>query len=277
MASAPLPETPAASAFSLGSVLDRIRAGGPAVVALSGGVDSAVVASLAFEALGREARALTVIGPAVSAAEIDRAVTTARAIGVAHELLPANPLELAEYRANPANRCFFCRTVEGAALRARGDQVGARQYLDGIHTDDLGDDRPGIRAMEAAGFWHPLLVAGLGKAEVRELARQRGLPHWDAPSDACLASRITHGQAITADLLGRVAAAEAKLRALGFRQVRVRVQGDSARVEVGADELARFGSAPLAGRVEAAVKAQGFRAATIDPRGYRGGSGAPRK
>ncbi|MHB1434527.1 MAG: ATP-dependent sacrificial sulfur transferase LarE [Thermoplasmata archaeon] len=255
----------------LGPVLDRIRAGGPAVVALSGGVDSALVASLAFEALGMEAHAVTVVGPSVADAEIARAVETARAIGLPHELLPANPLELAEYRANPSNRCFFCRTVEGAALRARGDQQGARQFLDGIHRDDLGEDRPGLRAMEAAGFWHPLLVAGLGKAEVRALARQRGLPHWDAPSDACLASRIAPGQGITADLLGRVAAAEAKIRALGFRQVRVRVRGDSARVEVGTDELARFDSAPLVRSVEAAVKAEGFHSATIDPRGYRGG------
>ncbi|EQD40749.1 PP-loop domain protein, partial [mine drainage metagenome] len=191
---------------------------------------SAVVASWAFEALGSGARALTVVGPAVSRAEIDRAVSTARAIGIPHELVPANPLELADYRANPSNRCFFCRTVEGAALRDRGERVGALQYLDGIHRDDLGDDRPGIRAMEAAGFWHPLLAAGLGKNEVRALARERGLPHWDAPSDACLATRIPHGRAITVDLLGRVAAAEASVRSLGFRQVRVRVEGESARV-----------------------------------------------
>ncbi len=273
MASAarPAPGTP--QPLDLGPVVDRIRAGGRAVVALSGGVDSALVAALAFEALGSEARAFTVVGPAVSDAEIARATGTARAIGLPHELVPANPLELAEYRANPSNRCFFCRTVEGAALRAHGEQAGARQYLDGIHRDDLGDDRPGIRAMEAAGFWHPLVVAGLGKAEVRRWARHRGLPYWDAPSDACLASRITHGQPITVDLLGRVARAEASLRALGFRQVRVRVQDESARVEVGPDELHRLDATPLARRVEAAVAAEGFRSVTLDPRGYRGGGG----
>jgi len=258
-------------------VIDRIRAGGPAVVALSGGVDSALVAALAFEALGPLARALTVVGPAVSDAEVERAIATARAIGLPHERLPANPLELAEYRANPSNRCFFCRTVEGAALRARGEAIGARQFLDGIHRDDLGDDRPGIRAMEAAGFWHPLLVAGLGKAEVRRLARDRGLPYWDAPSDACLASRIAHGQGITADLLGRVARAETSLRGLGFRQVRVRVQSESARIEVGVEELPRLLSSEWAPRVRAAVAAEGFRSVTLDPRGYRGGgSRSPR-
>jgi uncharacterized protein len=254
----------------LGRVATRIRSGGPAIVALSGGVDSALVASLAYELLGDEALALTVVGPAVSRSEIHRATSTAQAIGIRHELLPADPLQVPGYRLNPTNRCFFCRSVEGAAMRARGELGGIRQYLDGIHVDDLGDDRPGIRAMEEAGFWHPLVVAGVGKREIRTMARQRGLPHWDAPSEACLASRIVHGQIITVDLLGRVALAEEAVRSLGFRQVRVRVVGNSARIELGADELARLGSPDLSRSVESAVLHHGFDAVTIDPRGYRG-------
>ncbi len=235
---------------------------------MSGGVDSALVASLAFEALGSRAVAVTLTGPAVSAREIERSRSVARAIGIEHAVRPVDPLALPEYRSNPSDRCFFCRSVETRALREFGEEWGAVQYVDGVHRDDLGDDRPGLIAMDRAGFRHPLAEVGWGKEEVRLAARERGLPNWDEPSDACLASRVRHGQPITAELLRRVELAEDALRAHGFRQVRVRVEGSLARIEVEPESVARLAEEPLAGRIAAKLVSLGFSSVTVDPHGY---------
>jgi pyridinium-3,5-biscarboxylic acid mononucleotide sulfurtransferase len=246
----------------------RIAEGGRSVVALSGGVDSAVVAALAFEALGADAVAVTLRGPAVAQSEVDRAIRVAREIGIDHRVLTVDPLEHAEYRANPTNRCYFCRTVEASRLLAFGREWGARQYLDGIHTDDLSDDRPGLVAMNEAGFHHPLAESGWTKADVRQAARARGLTNAEQPSDACLASRVVHGQPIDAPLLARIEAAEKVLLDRGFRRVRVRVRGDSARIEVDPSEVARLVAVPMADDVVTAVRAVGFGSVAIDPNGY---------
>jgi pyridinium-3,5-biscarboxylic acid mononucleotide sulfurtransferase len=253
---------------SVDEVVDRIRGGGRAVVALSGGVDSSLVAALAFSALGRDALAVTLVGPAVSRGEVARAERVATSIGVEHVLLAANPLLRAEYRENRADRCYFCRSVETSVLREFGLRRSVVQYLDGVHRDDLTDDRPGLRAMDEAGFTHPLLWAGWGKAEIRAEARRRGLPNWDQPSDACLASRIAHGEPVSKELLGRIESAEAILLSRGFRRVRVRVKGGAARIEVDPDEVSRLQGEPLASEVTREVKRLGFTTVTIDPRGY---------
>jgi len=242
------------------------------VVALSGGVDSSLVAALAFSALGPEALAVTLAGPAVSGNEVSRAQHVASSIGVEHVLLTADPLARAEYRENRPDRCYFCRTVETSVLREFGATRSARQYLDGVHRDDLTDDRPGLRAMDEAGFSHPLLWAGWGKVEVRAEARRRGLPNWDQPSEACLASRIAHGDPVTRELLARIESAEAVLLGLGFRRVRVRVHGGTARVEVDPSEVSRLRAEPLASEVARQVSRLGFTNVTIDPRGYPGTS-----
>jgi pyridinium-3,5-biscarboxylic acid mononucleotide sulfurtransferase len=254
----------------LEEIVGRIRRGGPALVALSGGVDSALVASLAREALGAAAIAVTLTGPAVSARELERAREVARATGIQHFVLPVDPLSRPEYRENPTNRCFFCRTVEAERLRSFGDPRGIRQYLDGVHVDDLSDERPGLQAMDAAGFFHPLAWAGWTKADVRAEARARGLPNSEQPSDACLASRIAHGSPITGELLGRVEAAESLLLARGFRRVRVRVHGSAARVEVDPGEVPRLSNEPLASAVVHELRSLGFEPVTIDPLGYHG-------
>ena len=241
---------------------------GPALVALSGGVDSAVVASLARTALEDGAVAATVVSGSVSARELEEARAVARAVGIRHVLVEAEPLEDARYRANGADRCFRCRTVETTALRTLGRAEGAAQFLDGIHRDDLGDDRPGIRAMDDAGFVHPLVWAGWGKAEVRRYARSVALPNQDRPSNACLASRVARGEPITAELLGRIDRAETLLLERGFRRVRVRVQGNDARVEVDPAELPRLEESLLRTEVMDGVRALGFARVTIDPRGY---------
>jgi uncharacterized protein len=247
-----------------------IREGGRAVVALSGGVDSSLVASLSFSALGKEVCAVTLTGPAVSRREVERAGRVASAIGVEHVVLPVDPLERGEYRENRSDRCYFCRSVETSALREFGRARSALQYLDGVQYDDLADDRPGLRAMDEAGFRHPLVWAGWGKYEVRVEARRRGLPNWDQPSDACLASRVAHGEPVSAELLGRIEAAEGALLDLGFRRVRVRVHGGTARIEVDPSEVARLLTEPLASLATQAVVRAGFPAVTVDPRGYRG-------
>jgi len=256
--------------LSVDEVVTRIRERGRAVVALSGGVDSALVAALAYSALGSDAIAVTLTGPAVSAAETARAGGVAKAIGIPHVLLRSNPLSSVDYRENRSDRCYFCRSVESATLRAFGAEHSVVQYLDGVHRDDLTDDRPGLRAMEEAGFTHPLLWAGWGKVDVRAEARRRGLPNWDQPSDACLASRIVHGEPVSTELLARIESAEAVLLGLGFRRVRVRAEGGSARVEVDPAEVSRLRTEPVAGTVVPALLHLGFETVELDPRGYRG-------
>ncbi len=256
------------------AVIDRLRDGGPTLVALSGGVDSAVVAALAQAALGGAAVAVTLTGPAVARAEVERAGRVAASIGIEHRLLAADPLERAEYRANPSNRCYFCRSVEAGRLVEFGGSRGIRSYLDGVHLDDLTDVRPGLRAMEEAGFRHPLAEAGWTKADVRREARSLGLPNAEQPSDACLASRVAHGDPIDEPLLRRIEAAEALLLGRGFLRVRVRVRGGGARIEVAPEEVPRLLDSRGGAEVVAEVAALGFGPVTVDPLGYGGRRGA---
>jgi uncharacterized protein len=256
-------------AWEVDRLVDSLRVGGPSLVAMSGGVDSSVVAALLVRALGAEAWAVTLTGPAVSASEVERAVDVARHLGIPHALVPVDPLASSEYRANPSNRCYFCRQVETSTLAAWGAAHGIFRLIDGIHRDDQSEDRPGIRAMDEAGFRHPLADAGWGKAEVRAFARSVGLPNADQPSDACLASRVRHGQAISAELLGRVAEAEANILGRGFRRVRVRVEGRAARVVVDPSETDRLLSEPTASQVRAELAQIGFEPVSLDPNGYR--------
>jgi pyridinium-3,5-biscarboxylic acid mononucleotide sulfurtransferase len=249
-------------------LLRELRTGGASVVALSGGVDSAAVAALAYRALGARAQAVTLAGPAVASEEVERARHVASTIGIAHEVVTVDPVADPRYRSNPSNRCYFCRSVETRAIREWGRPRGFVRYLDGFHLDDLGDDRPGIRAMDEAGFGHPLVWARWRKPDVRAFARTAGLPNWDAPSDACLASRIRHGQEVTVPLLGRIEVAERALRAHGFRRVRVRVDEDRARVEVDAAEVPRLLAEPLGSVVRAELRQLGFTDVELDPAGY---------
>ncbi len=252
-------------------LVGRIRERGPALIALSGGVDSSLVASLAYEALGNDALAATVSNAALAPRESERAARVAQSIGIRHRALVAEPLDRPEYRANGADRCYFCRAVESSALLELGRRHGVRQYLDGIHLDDLSDDRPGIRAVDEAGFSHPLLEASWTKLDVRESARVRGLPNWDLPSDACLASRVARGEPIDGALLSRIDTAEGVLHEHGFRRVRVRVRSGAARIEVDPDEVDRLVAEPLQSEVTRRLESLGFSSVTVDPRGYPGG------
>ncbi|MGA8303981.1 MAG: ATP-dependent sacrificial sulfur transferase LarE [Thermoplasmata archaeon] len=265
-------DTPTADPGTEGDIVRRLSARGTALIALSGGVDSSLVAALAREALGPDCLAVTLAGPAVARSEVDRARHVARAIGIEHIVIEVDPLQRAEYRANTPRRCYFCRTVETEALIREGTRRGIVQYLDGIHRDDLSDDRPGIRAMDEAGFDHPLAWAGWSKRKVREAAHERRLPNWDQPSDACLSSRVAHGDPISAELLSRIESSESWILARGFRRVRVRTRARAARVEVDPDEVARLRAEPLASEVRHRLNELGFDPVEIDPFGYgRGG------
>lgn len=255
------------------TILGRLRARGPALVALSGGVDSAVVAALAFDALGDRARAATLVGPAISEEETGWARRVAKEIGIDHLLLEADPLTEPAYRANGPDRCYHCRRVEGGVLARWAGAHGAPQLLDGAHLDDLGEDRPGLRAMEEAGFSHPLIDAGWRKPDVRQFAEARGLSNSDRPSNACLASRITTGEPVSAELLDRIERAEALLTTIGFRQVRVRASGGAARVEVDPADLPRLFAPATAASLRTQLVDLGFRSVELDPRGYRRGGG----
>jgi len=248
---------------------EGMRARRRVLVAYSGGVDSALVARIARDALGGNALAVITDTETLTRREMDAARRTAVEIGIDFLVLPASELQRAEYRANPANRCYFCRQELAGILAPLARTRGFAAIADGIHMSDLGDDRPGIRAMDEAGFWHPLLEAGLDKDGVRALARELSLSCWDKPSNACLSSRIPHGTPITVEALARVEAAEDVLLDLGFRRVRVRHLGDTARIEVGPEEVPRLLAPETAAAVRSRVLALGYREAFLDPRGYR--------
>jgi pyridinium-3,5-biscarboxylic acid mononucleotide sulfurtransferase len=259
------------------AIVAALRQAGPALVALSGGTDSAVVAYLAFRALGAKAHAVTLTGAAVSAEERESAARSAGAIGISHTFLVAEPLQDGNYGANPVDRCYYCRRVESHALREFGEARGVTVLMDGVHLDDLQEYRPGLRAMAEAGVQHPLVQAGWRKADVRAFAQQIGLPNWDRPSNACLASRVQHHEPVTAALLGRVEAAERWLLQRGFRRVRVKVSAGNARVVVGVDEAARLLEEPMAAEARTALVALGFSAVTLDSLGSSPPPGAERR
>jgi pyridinium-3,5-biscarboxylic acid mononucleotide sulfurtransferase len=246
-----------------------------AVVAFSGGADSALVAAMAGRALGERALAVTAVSASLPPGEIGQARAFANRLGIRHRSVRTNELEREGYLANGPDRCYHCKAELYDVLRGVALEEGLQAVLSGANVDDLGDYRPGLTAAAEQGVRHPLVEAGFTKREVREASRSLGLPTWDKPASACLSSRIPHGVRITVEELSRVGRAERALKALGFRQVRVRVHGDVARIEVEPDELARLASEDLRGRAVEAMKALGYRFVTLDLEGFRSGSMNP--
>jgi uncharacterized protein len=248
-----------------------IRAMGRAAVAFSGGVDSSLLCAVARAELGDDSLAITVSSPLLPASELEDARTVARLVGIEHLVIEEPRIE-EEVAANPPDRCYHCKKREFASIMeaARGRGFGA--VLDGSNADDLLDYRPGSRALAELGVASPLRDAGMTKAEVRSLSRELGLPTWDKPAFACLASRVPYGERIDAALMSRVERAEDYLRGLGLRQVRVRVHGDIARIEVAPEERRKLFSESLMDEAASRMRALGFEYSCMELGGYERGS-----
>ena len=244
---------------------------GSVIVAYSGGVDSAYLACIASQTLGAHAFAVTADSPSYPEHHRRLAVQIAGQFGLQHEIIQTRELERPEYRANPANRCYFCKHelyTQLAQLAAARRAV----VVDGSNADDRGDYRPGRQAAREFGVRSPLDEANLEKQEIRELSKRLGLPSWDEPASACLSSRIPYHSEVTDAKLRQIERAEQALRALGFKVCRVRHHDDLARIELGRDELARAFEPELSASIVRALKAAGYKHVTIDLQGYRLGS-----
>lgn len=256
------------------ALLTSLRQGGRVAVAFSGGVDSAVVAQAAYLACGEAAFAITAVSPSLASGELENARSIARQIGIRHEVIHTQEFAQPGYVANAGNRCYFCKTE----LYSRIEQIAERFPFDvlvnGANADDIGDHRPGMVAASEHRVRSPMLEVGLTKAEVRELAREWGLPVWDKPASPCLSSRIAYGVEVTPERVARVDAAEVWLREqLGIRELRVRLEAnDLARIELPVEALAHLASDTLRERVATHLRSLGFRYVTLDLEGFRSGS-----
>lgn len=255
------------------SVLRSLRQRARLVVALSGGVDSAVLLYLALRALGRD-DVLAVTGRSESLAEndLEDAMAIARHLGSAHEIVATRELEREGYRANAGDRCFHCRTELFEILLEIARTKGYEAIAYGAIVDDLGDHRPGMRAAAGLGILAPLVDAGMSKDDVREVARDAGLPVKEKPANACLSSRIPVGTAVTPERLAQVEKAEAALRDLGLTQFRVRHHGEIARIELDPEGERLLGDPSVRRRVVTGVRSAGFRFVALDLEGFRSGS-----
>ncbi|HXG02243.1 MAG TPA: ATP-dependent sacrificial sulfur transferase LarE [Candidatus Binatia bacterium] len=242
------------------------------VVAFSGGVDSTFLARAARDALGERALLVTADSETYPAGELAEARRLAGLIGLRHLVVRTRELDNPDYARNPANRCFFCKEELFATLAPIAEREGFRWLAYGANRDDLGDHRPGMESARRRGVRAPLIEAGLGKAEIRELSRALGLPTWDKPSFACLSSRFQYGDPITADKLRRVDQAEAFLRSLGFRQFRVRHHDRLARLELPLDEMPRLWEEGCRRAVVARLRELGYTYVAVDLAGFQSGS-----
>src|SRR5216684_7744911 len=242
------------------------------IVALSGGADSAYLAWAAHKALGAQALSVTALSPSYSAH--DRAIVEefVSKLGVRHEFIATHEMDNPAYRANAPDRCYYCKDELFSALDGMAHSRGFAAVAYGVNADDTLDFRPGHRAATEHQVVAPLLDARLSKAEIRMLSRRAGLPTWDRPASACLASRLPYGTEVTPERLALVERGEAALRSLGFRQFRVRLHDKLARVEISPDEMPRALTPEMAARLAKALKAVGFAYVALDLEGYRQGA-----
>lgn len=263
----------AADLDSKAAALDsRLAALGSVLVAYSGGVDSAFLGVTAARVLGSRALCVTADSPSYPERHRDLAVSTARAFGLRHEIVRTAEIERPEYRANPANRCYYCKHELYTRLTSIAADRGFAAVADGSNADDRGDYRPGRQAAREFGVLSPLDEVGLTKDEIRALARRAGMAAWDEPASACLSSRIPYHSEVTEEKLRTIEAAERVLQTLGFRVFRVRHHDTIARIELGRDEIARALEPDLADTIDRELRAIGYAHVTIDLRGYRLGS-----
>jgi uncharacterized protein len=242
-----------------------------ALIAYSGGIDSTLLAKVAFDALGDRALAVTAVSASLLPEDLLDAQAQAEVIGIAHHTIETHELEDPNYATNPINRCYFCKSELYDSLRPLGQSWGYPYILDGINADDLQDYRPGIQAAKERGTRSPLAEVGISKLEVRELSRALQLPWWDKPAQPCLSSRFPYGETITLEKLRRVGAAERYLRALGYRTLRVRSAADTARIELPSEQIAAFVQTINLDELVSAFKSYGFSYVCLDLEGFESG------
>jgi pyridinium-3,5-biscarboxylic acid mononucleotide sulfurtransferase len=250
----------------------RLRSLGRTLVAYSGGVDSAFLAWAAHQSLGQGMLAVIADSPSLARTQLADAIAFAHEQKIALEVISTSELERPEYARNDAKRCFFCKDELFTVMESFRQQRGFDSIAYGINRDDQGDFRPGQGAANAHGVAAPLLDAGLGKQEIRDLAHGAGLRIWDKPASACLSSRIEYGRPVTREILSMVEQGEDALRGLGFRQFRVRHHGDIVRIEIAREELPRALNLEIAAQFTAIFKSLGFKFVTLDLEGFRSGS-----
>ncbi|MEG3436956.1 ATP-dependent sacrificial sulfur transferase LarE [Pannus brasiliensis CCIBt3594] len=255
--------------------LDRLRtlfrSMEKALIAYSGGVDSTLVAKVAYDVLGSRALAITAVSPSLLPEELEEAITQTDHIGIAHELIETAEMENPDYTSNPVNRCYFCKSELHDTLKPLAIERGYHYVIDGVNADDLSDYRPGIQAAKERGARSPLAELQITKAEVRQLSRYLNLPWWDKPAQPCLSSRFPYGEEITLAKLQRVGRAEMYLRKMGYRNLRVRSSEDSARIELPVEQIREFIINTDLPTLVAAFQELGFVYVTLDLEGYRSG------
>jgi pyridinium-3,5-biscarboxylic acid mononucleotide sulfurtransferase len=242
-----------------------------ALIAYSGGIDSTLVAKIAYDVLGDRALAVTAKSPSLLPEELEDAIEQAKLIGIAHQIVETHEMDNPNYSSNPINRCYFCKSELHDTLKPLALKLGYQYVIDGVNADDLQDYRPGIQAAKERGARSPLAELGITKMEVREMARSIGLSYWNKPAQPCLSSRFPYGEEITITKLNRVGRAEIYLRRLGYENIRVRSTGDTAKIELPADLIQQFvADTNLVALIEI-FQSFGFVYVTLDLEGYRSG------
>lgn len=242
-----------------------------ALIAYSGGVDSTLVAKIAYDVLGDRALAVTAVSPSLLPEELEDATIQAATIGISHKIVQTHEMENPNYTSNPVNRCYFCKSELHDTLKPLALELGYPYVVDGVNADDLHDYRPGIQAAKERGARSPLAEAGVTKIEVRQLSQQLGLPWWDKPAQPCLSSRFPYGEEITVAKLQRVGRGEIYLRKLGWQNLRVRSEGDTARIELPPEQIKEFVLTNDLQTLVSAFQDFGFIYVTLDLEGYRSG------
>ncbi|MEM1170217.1 MAG: ATP-dependent sacrificial sulfur transferase LarE [Cyanobacteria bacterium P01_H01_bin.35] len=242
-----------------------------ALIAYSGGIDSTLVAKVAYDVLGDKALAITAVSPSLLPEDLEDARIQAAVIGISHEEVNTNEMKNQNYTSNPINRCYFCKSELHDTLKPLALKRGYSYVVDGVNGDDLRDYRPGIQAAKERGARSPLAEVGISKFEVRELAKYLDLPWWDKPAQPCLSSRFPYGEEITLEKLQRVGRGERYLRDLGLKNLRVRSEKDTARIEILPEEIKEFVLTIDLPKLVEKFKEFGFIYVTLDLEGYRSG------